>query len=125
MFIYKFQEVMKNYMIPEPIIGAWNVILVNMDVWKKMTPEQQAIIEAAVVGGGRFYCFNDMRMRTITSLGKMQRDFDVSVNTLPETEVIKMRKAAVEVWEKLGAADEPSKKAKELLYSFLEELGYK
>lgn len=125
MYIQKLHEVLKNYMIPEPIIGAWNVILVNKDVWNKMTPQQRAIIESAVMGGGLSYAHNEMRIRTTTSLVKMQKDWNVKVNALSESELKKMQKAAIEVWEKAGAADTTSRKAINMLYEFLEELGYR
>jgi TRAP-type mannitol/chloroaromatic compound transport system substrate-binding protein len=125
MYIMKFQEVLKNYMLPEPVIGAWNVILVNMDRWKKMNPQQRAIIESAVMGGGLFYGLNDMRYRTASSLVKMQKDWNVSVNALSEAEIAKMQKAAIKVWEKAASADERSAKAMKMLYDFLGELGYK
>jgi len=123
MYIQKFQEVLKNYMVPEPIIGAWNVILVNMDVWKKMSPQQQSIIEAAVMGGGLFYAVNDMRYRTESSLVKMQKDWNVSVNALSDAELANMQKAAMKVWEKAEAADETSAKAMKMLREFLAEVG--
>ena len=123
MFIMKFHEVLKNYMIPEPIIGSWNIILVNMDVWKKMTPQQQAIIDAATKAGGLVYSRDDMRYRTSSSLVKMQKEWNVSVNTVPEAEVAKMKEAAKKIWDKAAAADEASGKAMKMLNEFLAELG--
>jgi TRAP-type C4-dicarboxylate transport system substrate-binding protein len=123
MYIMKFQEVLKNYMLPEPIIGAWNVILVNMDVWKKMTPQQQAIIESAVMGGGLFYAVNDMRNRTASSLVKMEKDWNVSVNALSDAELAKIQKSAMKIWDKAESAAETSAQAIKLLREFLAELG--
>lgn len=123
MFEMKFQEVLKNYMIPEPIIGSWNSIWVNMDVWNGLSKEHQAIIETAALTCGGVYTYNDTRVRTKKALKQMQEDWSVTVNALPEAEVQKMREAAQKVWQEIASNNDPlTKEAFDLLYEFLDEV---
>ncbi len=124
MYEMKFQEVLKNYMLPEPIIGSWNSLWVNMDVWKQMTDEQKNILEAAAYASGGVMTFNDTRARTKMALYDMQKNWGVSANELPEAEIAKMREAAVKVWDEIAQDKDPlCKKAIDLLYEFLAEIG--
>ena len=68
----KFHEVLKNYMLPEPVVGSWNDLWINMDVWKKLTPQQQEIIKSAAYTGGGLFAFNDTRMHTQLALTEME-----------------------------------------------------
>lgn len=124
MYEMKFHEVVKNYMIPEPIIGSWNSLWINMDVWKSLTKEQQAIIESAALSAGGVLTYNDTRTRTKIALKDMQENWGVNVNVLPDEEVVKMRKAAMKVWDEIGQDPDPlCKQAIDLLYEFLNEIG--
>jgi TRAP-type C4-dicarboxylate transport system substrate-binding protein len=123
MYELKLHEVLKNYMVPEPVVGSWNVLWINLDVWKKFTPAQQAQIESAALSGG-LGAFNDTRVRSKFALQDMQKKWGVAVNQLPEAELAKMRKAAHEVWEDIAKVDDPlTKEAFKLLYDYLAELG--
>lgn len=123
MYEMKFQEVLKNYMVPEPIIGSWNSLWINMDVWKKMTDEQKAIIESAARSAGGVHGFNDTRIRTKMALKDMQTKWGVHVNTIPEAEQEKMRAAGKKVWDEIAANKDPlCKQAIDMLYSFLDEI---
>jgi TRAP-type C4-dicarboxylate transport system substrate-binding protein len=124
MYEMKFQEVLKNYMIPEPIIGSWNSLWVNMDVWKSLTKEQQSILESAALSAGGVLTFNDTRARTKMALKKMQTDWGVSANNLSDAEIAKMRKAGMKVWDEIAQNPNPlCKQAIDLLYEFLDEVG--
>jgi TRAP-type C4-dicarboxylate transport system substrate-binding protein len=115
----RLHEVLKNYMLPEPIVGAWNSIFINMDIWKKMTPRQQAIMEAAT----RAYCtFEGSTADHLTddrALRDMVENWDVKVNRMPESDVRKMEKFGQEVWEEVAAKDPLNKEAITLLKNFL------
>ncbi len=78
MYAMKFHEVLKNYMRPEPIVGAWNSLIINMDLWKKMTPKQRAIIETAAIAGGEmsFHSTRNMAKMRLREMQEkcMQRD---------------------------------------------------
>lgn len=124
MYEMKFHEVLKNYMLPEPIIGSWNSLWINMDVWKSMTKEQQAIVEAAALSAGGVYTYNDTRTRTKMALKDMQENWGVNVNRVSDAEVVKMRKAAMKVWDEIARDKDPlCKQAIDLLYEFLNEVG--
>lgn len=124
MYEMKFHEVLKNYMIREPIIGSWNSIWINMDVWKKLTKEHRAIIESAALSVGGVYTHNDTGVRTKMALKKMQVNWGVSANVVPNSEVLKMRKAAMKVWDEIANEGDPlSKEAINLLYDFLNDVG--
>ena len=124
MYEMKFHEILKNYMMPEPIIGSWNSMWFNMDVWKSLTKEQQAIIEAAANSNCNFLNFNNTSYISKKSLKDMVENWDVSINTLPEEEVEKMRAAAMKAWDEIAQNKDPMcKQAIDLLYAYLKEIG--
>lgn len=124
MYEMKFHEVLKNYMLPEPIIGSWNSLWVNLDVWKNLTDQQRAIIDSAAHSAGGVYTYNDTRTRTKMALKDMQKNWGVEANVVPEGEVDKMRKAAMAVWDEIAKNTDPlCKEAIDLLYEFVSEIG--
>ena len=123
MYAMKFHEVLKNYMYPEPIVGAWNSLIVNMDLWKKMTPEQRAIIEAAAIGGGA-WSYNSTRCMGKTRLREMQEKWSVNVNTLPEAEREKLRQYSLEFQNEVAKKDALCAKGISMVRDFMKELGY-
>jgi len=123
MYIMKFHEVLKNYMKPEPAIGSWNNLLVNINLWKKFTPQQQAIIETAARSGG-LMAQNDTRIICTRSLNDMVNKWQVKVNTVPEEEIQKMKKPSMELVEDMAKKDDASAKAVAMIREFMKELGY-
>ena len=124
MYIMKFHEVLKNYMIPEPVQGSWNNIIVNKKVWDKLTPAQQNILETTAMAMGTMLAKARMRTISTASLAKMQNDWKVKVNVLPQEELDKMREAAMVVWDKTAKKDPVNAKAISMMKDFLKELGY-
>lgn len=124
MYIMKFHEVLKNYMLPEPIMGAWNNLLVNMDTWKRLTPAQQHMIETAAEAMGSSRSTDATRVLAELSLNKMVSEWNVKVNTVPEAEVEKMKEAAMVIWDKTAQKDPTNAKAIGMMKDFLKELGY-
>ncbi len=124
MYIMKLHEVLKNYMIPEPVQGAWNNLIVNGDLWKKLTPEQKAIIETAAMGCGTFYSYNETRLLSKRSLNDMVSRWGVKTNTLPEDEIEKMMRVSMVMWDDLAKKSPTNAKAISMLKDFLKELGY-
>jgi TRAP-type C4-dicarboxylate transport system substrate-binding protein len=123
MYIMKFHEVLKNYMKPEPAIGSWNNLIVNAELWKKFTPEQKAIMETTGIGCG-LMASNETRVICTKSLNEMVNKWQVKVNTPPEEELQKMRKASIEMQAEKAPKDELGGKAMTLLNDFMKELGY-
>ncbi|MCF8095405.1 MAG: TRAP transporter substrate-binding protein DctP [Desulfobacteraceae bacterium] len=124
MYDMKFHEVVKNYMKPEPIVGAWNILMINKDVWEDFTPVQQNIIETAAMAMGSSKETDENLVFSEKSLRKMQSEWDVKVNHLSEADINKMKKAARSVWEKTAEKDSTNAKAINMMKEFLKELGH-
>lgn len=123
MYTMKFHEILKNYMVPEPIVGAWASLGINMDLWKKMTPEQRAIIEAATIVGGA-WCYNSTRYMSKTRLKEMEDKWNVKVNELPEAAREKMRQCSLEFQNRVAKKDALCAKGIKMIRDFMKELGY-
>jgi TRAP-type C4-dicarboxylate transport system substrate-binding protein len=123
MFSMKFHEVLKNYMEPEPIVGAWNSIIINMDLWKKMTPVQKAIIEAATLGGGEA-SYRSTRLLSKTRLREMQEKWSVKLVTLPDADREKMRQYSLEFQNEVAKKDPLCDKGMKMIRDYMKELGY-
>jgi TRAP-type C4-dicarboxylate transport system substrate-binding protein len=123
MFSMKFHEVLKNYMYPEPIVGAWNSIIINMDLWKKMTPQQRAMLEAAILAGGEA-SYRSTRLLSRTRLKEMQDKWDVKVVTLPEADTEQMRKYSLEVQNEIAKKNPICAKGMKMIREFMKEMGY-
>lgn len=122
MYEMKFQEVLKNYMEPEPIIGSWNNIMINMDLWKKLKPEQRAALESTLQKAG-MAGYNSSRALTKTALEDMAKKWHVQLVTIPEAELKKMEKAGREVEAEVAKKDPLSAKAVNLLKELRKEKG--
>jgi TRAP-type C4-dicarboxylate transport system substrate-binding protein len=120
MYEMKFQEVLKNYMEPEPIIGSWNNLMINLDLWKKLKPEQRELLEKAVQNSGEAG-FKSSRALTKTALEDMSKKWQVQMVTLPEAELKIMEKAAQEVEAEIAKKDALSAKAVTKLKDFRTE----
>jgi len=123
MYIMKFHEVLKNYMKPEPAIGSWNNLLVNINLWKKFTPQQRAMIESAALAGG-LMAQNETRIICTKALNEMASKWQVKVNTVPDEEIQKMTKASLELQEEMAKKDAASAKAVAMMRELMKELGY-
>jgi len=124
MYVMKFHEVLKNYMKPEPIVGSWNNLIINMDIWKSLTPLQQKAIETAAMACGDFRSTENTRVLAQTSLNKMETEWGVKVNTLGPADIAAMTEAAKLVWEETAKKDPVNAKAVGMMKDFLRELGY-
>ena len=117
----KFQEVLKNYMVPEPIPATWNSLIINMDLWKKMTPQQRYIIESALLAYNAFLVNMQGEMKYQRALNSMKKDWGVQVNMIPEDEVQRMREIGYQVWDDVAKKDPLNQKAVDLLREFLKD----
>jgi TRAP-type C4-dicarboxylate transport system substrate-binding protein len=122
MYEMKFQEVLKNYMEPEPIIGSWNNIMINLDLWKKLKPEQRAALESALQKGG-MAGFTSSRALTKTAKEDMAKKWKVQFVNLPEAEQKKMDKVSEEMEAEMAKKDALSGKAVNLLKELRKEKG--
>ncbi|MBI5602534.1 MAG: TRAP transporter substrate-binding protein DctP [Deltaproteobacteria bacterium] len=122
MYEMKFQEVLKNYMEPEPIIGSWNNIMINLDLWKKLKPEQRAALESALQKCG-MAGFNSSRALTKTAKEEMAKKWKVQFVNLPEAEQKKMDKVSEGMEMEMAKKDALSAKAINLLKELRKEKG--
>lgn len=104
MYEMKFQEVLKNYMEPEPIQGGWNNFMINLDVWKKMTPEQRTALDTAIRKSAEMG-FASSRALTKTSIDDMGKKWQVQFNTLPDADLKTLGQASLQLQEELAKRD--------------------
>jgi len=98
MYEMKFHEVLKYFMKPPVLWGCWNQLYVNMDLWKRLTPDQRTIIETAAQASAYFSTLHT-QMLSKRSLESMVRDYGVRVTVLSPEEVAKARNLAMEIWD--------------------------
>ena len=120
MYEMKFPEVLKNYMLPEPLIGAWNVILVNLDVWKKFSPEQQMAFEGAAMFAGKV-TQEQTRAFYHRALKSMSKDYGVNVVTLSAEEQAKARELAQTTLKKLSEKNPLNAKVLQMVEDYMDE----
>ncbi|MCL6477567.1 MAG: TRAP transporter substrate-binding protein DctP [Peptococcaceae bacterium] len=120
MYEMKFQEVVKNYLQPEPGTGAWNSVMINMDVWNKFTPEQKTAVEAAFIMAGRVIQ-EQTRAQTARALDSMVKDFGVKVNRLSEEEQAKAVEMAAKSWEEIAKKNPRNAEVINKVKAFVEE----
>ncbi|MBA7540199.1 hypothetical protein ES705_32493 [subsurface metagenome] len=120
MYEMKFQEVLKYYMLPEPIQGAWNNIYVNMDLWNEFTPEQRNAIEVAAVASGAM-TQNHTRLIYERALCSMVEDWDVKATVLSEEEQAKAKELAMKAWDKIAQKDPRNAEVIAMIKDFLKE----
>lgn len=120
MYEMKFPEVLKNYMLPEPLIGAWNVILINLDVWNKFSPEQKMAFEGATMFAGKV-TQEQTRAFYYNALKSMAKDFDVKIVTLSEEEQKVAKELGQKTLKKLGDKDPLNAKTLEMIDSYMNE----
>lgn len=116
----KFQEVLKNYMQPDPVQGGWNSVLINMDVWNKFTPDQKRAVEAAVISTGRVIQ-EQTRAMYDRALNDMVKNHGVVVNKLSGEEQAKAREVAIRSWEVMAKKNPQNAKVINMLKDFQKE----
>jgi TRAP-type C4-dicarboxylate transport system substrate-binding protein len=122
MYEMKFQEVLKNYMEPEPIVGSWNNIMINLDLWKKLTPDQRTALETTLQKAG-MAGFTSSRALTKTAKEDMAKKWKVQFVTLPKAEQDKMDKVGEDLEVEMAKKDALSAKAVNLLKELRKEKG--
>jgi len=120
MYEMKFPEVLKNYMLPEPLTGAWNIILINLDVWNKFTPAQKMAFEGAAMFAGKV-TQEQTRAFYYKALNRMVNDFGVKVVTLPEEEQNAAKELGKKTLKKLGKKDPLNAKVLYMVDAYMKE----
>ena len=120
MYEMRFYEVLDYYMLPEPAYGAWNSVLVGMDLWNQLTNEQKRAIEMGTIAGGRVS--RDMtRILSGRALYSMVRNYGVQTTILSEEEQEKAREIAIRSWDKIAEKDPANAEVISMLKDFMEE----
>ncbi len=116
----KFHEVLKNYMLPEPLIGAWNVVLINLDVWNSFSPEQQTAFENASLLTGKVA---DAQTRVFyhRALKFMHKDFGVNIVKLPQEEQEQAKVLAQKTLKDLGEKHPLNAKVLKMVEDYMTE----
>jgi TRAP-type C4-dicarboxylate transport system substrate-binding protein len=110
----KLHEILKFYLTPEPVQGSWNNVMINMDVWKKLTPEQRSGLEKTILANGEI-AFKASRELTKMALEDMQKKWKVEVVKLPPAEIAKLEKVAEQHQNEIAKKDPLCAKAVAIL----------
>lgn len=119
-FVNKFHEVTKYLMEPGIARGQFNIILVNMDVWKKLSSEQKMMIETAAQSAS-YFATNNTRMCQQRCVGVMVKDFGVKVTRLAPEEEIRAEELGLKVMDKIAKKNEVNARVVEMVKKYLKE----
>ena len=118
----KFYEAAK-YMYPLPLTGAQTCpVLINLDVWKKLPPDLQAILQTAALWGG-----DEWGMKSLVwERGALQEMKSKGLQMSPapsDEDKVKWRKAGQAVWPEYEEKDPVSKEMIKLQREFISNMG--
>jgi TRAP-type C4-dicarboxylate transport system substrate-binding protein len=120
MYEMKYPEILKNYMLPDPTMGAWNSMHISMNAWKGFTSEQKRAVEVAIIAGGRVLQ-QQTRAMYWRALESMAVDYGVSVNELSEEEQAKGKEVALKSWQRIAKKDPLNAEVIDMIKVFLKE----
>ena len=119
----KGHEICK-YLLLTPMMPKYsNAVIVNMDAWKKLPPDLQAILQSAARHGCLIHQQWTMHGER-DAVVKMQKEHGVTLTELPPEDVAKLTKLAMEVWDGLAKADAASAEAIKRVKEFMAWKGY-
>ena len=119
---YKLKEVVKYVVLPSIISPPTTNIFMNMKLWKSLPPDIQAGITEAC---SKHQAAMDMRYHE-EGEAAVEGFIKSGVGTkivLPDAEVKKLRKAAFQEWDKLGAKSPRIKELIDSMKKFMEDKG--
>lgn len=121
--MFKIYEVCPYYIQPPFIRYMEKELLVNPDSWNELPYDVRVILELTVkeylAELAIFYTHVD-----VAALPMMVSEHGVSVLTLPEDEVSKLKESAYGIWDELAAADPTTAKAIDIMRDYMRYLGY-
>ncbi|RLA99913.1 MAG: hypothetical protein DRG83_12330 [Deltaproteobacteria bacterium] len=118
-YVMKFHEILKYFMQPY-IQFSWNNLLVNMDVWKKFTPEQKIAFETAAQASALFSTMHT-RMLERRALKRMVSDWGVKVVWLPQEDIAKAKELAIKAWDEIAKKNPRNAQIVKMLKDFVKE----
>lgn len=114
------QEVCSYYMDPDPIVGQWNCIYVNLDWWNSLTVDQQNSLESAIQIAG-YNRTVATEANNVLVKDQFASQYGVTIQTLSSEVIGEFSEYGMQLLEQFGAADEYSARAVALLKEFLAE----
>ncbi len=117
----KLKEVVKYVSLPaliDPLTLDWSM---NMDSWKKLSPEAQATYEK-VMRANIKPMYEAIQVENDMGFQKAE-EYGVKIITLPEDEVKRMKEVARGTWEHLAKKDKAGAEAVKMLRGFLDKKG--
>lgn len=114
------QEVASYYMDPDPIIGQWNCIYVNLDWWNKLTPDQQNSLESAIQIAGYNRTIATEANNVLTK-ELFTTKYGVTIQPLSNEAISDFGGYGMQLLESFAGNDEYSARAVTMLKDFLAE----
>lgn len=114
------QEVASYYMDPDPIIGQWNCIYVNLDWWNALTADQQNSLEAAIQMGGYNRTIATEANNVLTK-ELFTTKYGVTIQALSNEAISDFGEYGMQLLESFAENDEYSARAVTMLKDFLAE----
>ncbi|HEV7371089.1 TRAP transporter substrate-binding protein [Arenibaculum sp.] len=119
---FGFQQIAKNYYFPgwhQP--ASWDSIIINMDVWNSISPDNQKIMTEACHANITYNLYDQMNAQ-IEALEKIEAA-GVQVRRFPDEVLSAMRQASAEVLQEEAAKDPLFKEAYESIQAYSERVG--
>lgn len=119
---FGFQEITSNYYFPgwhQP--SSWDSIIINMDVWKELSEDQQFVMVEACKANITDQ-LGDQLNQQIAAIEEIEAA-GVTVKRFPDEVLAAMQQAATEVMEEEAAKDPIFKEAYESLTAYVEKVG--
>ncbi len=115
---YGFHRVV-NHIVKPPVLATPTFSLyVNAEKWDSLPEELQKVVSEIAYRECKNYS-EAMFVQEDQSIAKVEEEFGVQVNKLPESDVIKLEKMSQRIWEGIRAKSETNSKYVEMLKTFL------
>lgn len=116
------QKIAKHYYFPgwhQP--ASWDSIIINMNVWKSLTPRQQTAMTEACYANITYNTIDQVNAQ-VDAIEKIEAS-GVKVRRFPEPVLAALRKASHEVMQEEAAKDPLFKEAYESLSAYIKRYG--
>ncbi len=114
------QEVCSYYMSPDPIIGQWNCIYVNLDWWNSLTVDQQNAIESAITIAG-YHRSVATEANNVRVLDDFANEYGVTITPLSGEAIADFSEYGIQLLDSFAEKDEYSARAAAALKEFIAE----
>ena len=115
---YSFYKVVDHIGKPPVLATPTSSLYVNAEKWDALPEDLQKAVTEIANREYREYS-EAMFIQEDQSIAKVEKEYGVQVNTLPEPDVIKLKKMSQRIWEGIRAKSETNSKYVEMLKTFL------